>query len=272
MPRPVAVVTGASAGIGREIARVLAADFDLVLTARRESDLRDLAAELVPTTCHIVPTDLAAAGGPGALVAAVAAAGLTPEVLVNNAGFGDLGPFAAADQDKLLRMIQVNVTALTELTGRFLPGMLARGRGRILNVGSVAGFQPGPLMAVYYATKAYVNSFSEAIASEVAGTGVTVTCLCPGPTRSGFAAVAGMEATNLFTVGSVADAGAVAAAGVRAMLRGRPLVVTGFRNRLLLFAERFVPRSWVIRAVRWMQQKRRPARSVIRGGSRRQAE
>jgi uncharacterized protein len=254
--RPVALVTGASAGIGRELARVLAADHDLILTARREAELRALAAELAPAVCHVIPTDLAGPAGPKALFDAVAATGLTADVLVNNAGFGDIGPFAGADPAKMLRMIQVNVTALTELTGLFLPGMRTRGRGRILNVGSVAGFQPGPYMAVYYATKAYVNSFSEALSEELRGSGVTVTCLAPGPTRSEFAAVAGMPG-NHFTVGSVADARSVAEAGVRAMKRGKRLVVPGFRNRLLVFAERFVPRGLVIRAVGWMQGRRR---------------
>ncbi len=256
-PRPVALVTGASAGIGREIARLLAPNHDLVLTARREPELRSLAAELTPAACHVFPADFADPGSPRRLFDAIASAGLAVDVLVNNAGFGDLGPFAEADPGKMLRMIQVNVTALTELTGLFLPGMLARGNGRILNVGSVAGFQPGPLMAVYYATKAYVNSFSEALWSELRGTGVTVTCLAPGPTRSEFAAAAGMEATKHFTVGSVADSRPVAEAGVRAMLRGKRLVVTGFRNKLLLFAERFAPRGLVIRAVKWMQNRRR---------------
>jgi short-subunit dehydrogenase len=254
--RPIALVTGASAGIGREIARVLASDHDLVITARREPELRALASELAHTTVHIVPLDLTDAGGPRRLHESVAALGLRVDVLVNNAGFGDLGPFVKADPARMLRMIQLNVAALTELTGLYLPEMLARKQGRILNVGSVAGFQPGPLMAVYYATKAYVNSFSEALSYEVAGSGVTVTCLCPGPTRSEFATVAGMAQSNLFTVGSVADAHSVAVAGVRGMKRGKRLVITGLRNQLLLFGERFVPRSWVIRAVQWMQQKR----------------
>ncbi len=254
--RPVALVTGASAGIGRELARVLAADHDLILTARRETELRTLATELAPAQCHILPIDLSEATGPRALCDAIGSANLSVNVLVNNAGFGDLGPFAEADLGKMLRMIQVNVTALTELTGLFLPGMRQRGEGRILNVGSVAGFQPGPLMAVYYATKAYVNSFSEALTHELAGSGVTVTCLAPGPTTSEFAAVAGMDATKLFTVGSVADARSVAEAGVRGMMRGKRMVVTGFRNRFLLFAERFVPRGLVIRSVHAMQAKR----------------
>lgn len=255
--RPVALITGASAGIGKELARVLSADHDLILTARREPELRALATELANTSCRVCPIDLANPNGPRLLFDAVAEMELTVDVLVNNAGFGDLGPFAVADLGKMLRMIQVNVTALTELTGFFLPGMIARQRGRVLNVGSVAGFQPGPFMAVYYATKAYVNSFSEALSYEVAGTGVTVTCLCPGPTHSEFAVAAGMEQTNLFTVGSVADAHSVAVAGVRAMQRGKRLIVTGFRNRVLLFGERFLPRGLVIRAVQWMQSRRR---------------
>jgi short-subunit dehydrogenase len=255
--RPVALVTGASVGIGREIARILAAEHDLILVARRENELRQLANELACTTCHIFATDLADPAAPRMIFDRVSLAGVQVEVLVNNAGFGDLGPFAEADLAKMLRMIQVNVTALTELTGLFLPAMRARGHGRIMNVGSVAGFQPGPLMAVYYATKAYVNSFSEALTSELAGTGVSVTCLAPGPTRSEFAAVSGMHATRHFTLGSVADALPVAEAGVRGMRRGKRMVIPGWRNRLMLFGERFAPRGLVIRVVKWMQMKRR---------------
>jgi len=256
--RPVALVTGASAGIGKELARALARDHDLILSARRVEELTALAAELKAahgTTCHVLPADLADPHGPRHLFDATTAAGLAVDVLVNNAGFGDHGPFADADLAKLLRMIQVNVTALTELTGLFLPGMRARGRGRLLNVGSVAGFQPGPLMAVYYATKAYVVSLSEALANELSGTGVTVTCLCPGPTHSEFRAVAGIR--QGFSVAKAMDTRAVAEAGVRGMRRGKRLVIPGFRNRLLIFAERFLPRRVVTAAVRWMQEKRR---------------
>jgi short-subunit dehydrogenase len=256
----VALVTGASAGIGKEIARVLAADHDLVLTARRGDELNALAAELrqsLGATCHVVPADLAVPAAPRQLFDAASAAGLSIDVLVNNAGFGHIGPFADADPGRMLKMIQVNVAALTELTGLFLPGMRTRGRGRILNVGSVAGFQPGPIMAVYYATKAYVNSFSEALWEELRGTGVTVTCLAPGPTTSEFGAVSGMDATKMFTVGKVMAARPVALAGVRGMKRGDRMVVTGLRNKLLLFLERFAPRGVVLRIVRWMQEKRR---------------
>jgi short-subunit dehydrogenase len=262
--RPVALVTGASAGIGTELARILAADHDLVLAARRGEQLHALADELKRlhgTTCRVIPTDFADPAAPRKLFDAVAAANLTVDVLVNNAGFGDLGPFARADLANALRMIQVNVTALVELTGLFLPGMAARNRGRILNVGSVAGFQPGPLMATYYATKAFVNSFSEALHSELRGTGVSVTVLCPGPVATEFASVAGFGAGSMFSPGRALTARAVAAAGVRGLMAGRRMVVPGLRNRLMLFAERFVPRGAVIRAVKWVQgQRSEPSR------------
>lgn len=255
--RPVALITGASAGIGKELARILAADHDLILTARREAELNALAAELAPTKCHVIAADLADPAAPRKLFDAVTAAGLTVDVLVNNAGFGDLGPFADADLSKMLRMIQVNVAALTELTGLFLPGMRTRRNGRILNLGSVAGFQPGPLMAVYYATKAFVNSFSEALSNELEGSGVTVTCLCPGPTKSEFRDIAGVGGTKAFSESGVAETKPVAEAGIRAMRRGKRLVITGFRNKFLIFMERFVSRGMVIRAVRRLQEKRR---------------
>ena len=259
-PRPMALVTGASAGIGKELARVLARDHDLILSARRGDELNALAAELRAAhgaTCHVVTADLADPAGPRRLYDAVGAVTPALDVLVNNAGFGDLAPFADASLPKLLTMIQVNVTALTELTGLFLPGMRGRGRGRVLNVGSVAGFQPGPLMGVYYATKAYVNSLSQALANELAGSGVTVTCLCPGPTDTEFAAVSGMQTTKVFSVGHRMTARAVAEAGVAGMRLGRVLVTPGFRNKLLVSLQRFAPRSTVVGVVRWMQEKRR---------------
>jgi short-subunit dehydrogenase len=258
MTRPLALVTGASAGIGKEIARVLAADHDLILSARRADELNALAAELTAAgaACQVVPADLADPAAPQLLFDAVAAGGRPLDVLVNNAGFGDFGFFAAADLAKLLRMVQVNCTALTELTHRFLPGMVERKQGRVLNVGSVAGFQPGPLMAVYYATKGYVNSLSQALSNELAGTGVTVTCLCPGPTRTEFAAAAGRKEKQSFSVAQRLTARDVAEVGVAAMRRGTPVVVPGLGNKLLIAAERVLPRGAVVRAVRWMQQKR----------------
>lgn len=257
--RPVALVTGASAGIGTELARLLARDHDLVLTARRVEPLQALADELKRAhgaTCHVLPADLAAPGAARELVDSVRAAGLTLDVLVNNAGFGDLGAFATADLGKALRMVQVNVTALTELTALVLPGFVERGRGRVLNVGSIAGFQAGPFMAVYYATKAYVNSLSEALHSELLGTGVTVTVLCPGPVATEFAAAAGVPTGRVFSVGQAMDPRAVAEAGVRAVMTGRRMVVPGWRNKLMLFLERCAPRGVVIRAVKWMLRRR----------------
>jgi len=257
--KPIALVTGASAGIGMELARLLAVDHDLILTARRGDQLHALAAEVKQAhnaTCHVFPVDLGDPRSPRQLFDAITAAGFTVDVLVNNAGFGDLGSFAQADLAKALRMIQVNITALTELTGLFLPLMVARKRGRILNVGSVAGFQAGPLMAVYYATKAYVNSFSEALHSELRRTGVTVTVLCPGPVATEFAQVAGMQTTRAFSAGQPMSARAVAEAGLRALHAGRRMVVPGWRNRLMLFLERITPRGVVIRVVKWMMQRR----------------
>lgn len=257
--RPVALVTGASAGIGTELARLLAVDHNLILVARRGDQLRTLAEELKQShgaTSHVFPFDFAESDAPLSLFNAVAGAGLTVDVLVNNAGFGHLSRFAQADLATMLRMIQVNVSALTELTGLFLPQMLARNRGSILNVGSIAGFQPGPLMAVYYATKAYVNSFSEALSSELSRTGVRVTVLCPGPVATEFAATAGMQKTRAFSAGQAMSARAVAESGLRAMRSGKRMVVPGWRNKLMLFLERFTPRAGVIAAVKWMMKKR----------------
>jgi short-subunit dehydrogenase len=190
-------------------------------------------------------------------VEAAADRGMAVDVLVNNAGFGDWGLFGRADLERQLTMIQVNVIALTELTRRLLPGMISRRRGRILNVSSTAGFAPGPLMAVYYATKAYVLSFSEAIANELSGTGITVTALCPGPTRTGFAATAGVTGSNLFGTPNVMAMEPVAEAGYRGMMRGRAVVVPGLANKLLLFVIRLSPR-WAVRKVtRWFQEGRK---------------
>jgi short-subunit dehydrogenase len=254
--RPVALVTGASAGIGRELARLLAADHALILSARREAELNALAAELAPAPCMVVPADLADRNGVARLTEQISAAGWPVDVLVNNAGFGDVGPFDRADREKLLRMIQVNVAAFTDLLTRVLPEMKQRGRGRILNVGSVAGFQPGPYMAAYYATKAYVNSLSQALASELEGTGITVTCLCPGPTESEFAAIAGFEEKSAFSVSARMTARQVAIAGLRGLKRGKWLVIPGWQNRLLIALQRVVPRRVVIRAAKWMLGKR----------------
>jgi short-subunit dehydrogenase len=170
--------------------------------------------------------------------------------LVNNAGYGLSGSFASTDEATELGMIQLNIGALTALTKGVLPGMLARGHGRILNVASTAGFQPGPFAAVYSATKAYVVSFSEALAEELAGTGVTVTTLAPGPTATGFAARANMQRSRLFRPGTTMTAQAVAAAGYSGLKRGRRLVVPGVLNKIQLQSLRISPRPWVAKIAR----------------------
>ena len=255
---PVALVTGSSAGIGREITRVLAArGYDLILVARRRKALEELASELASAfgvISYVIPIDFGDSASPSRLAAEVAAKRFELEVLVNNAGFGDVGPFADADLAKLLAMVQVNVLAVTELTRLILPSMRKHGRGKILNVGSTAGFQPGPLMAVYYATKAYVNSWSEALANELAGTGITVTILNPGPTESEFAAVSRMANTRLLKSRKMMTGRSVAEAGVRGMMRGQPVVIPGVQNKLMVFGERLLPRSWVVKIVRRLNE------------------
>jgi short-subunit dehydrogenase len=246
-----AIVTGASSGIGLELARLLARDgHDVVLVARSEERLAALAGEL--PGARSLPLDLSDPAAPAKLEAEVPSA----DVLVNNAGVGTYGPFAAADLGRTMAMIQLNVSALTELTHRYLPGMIERGAGRVLNVASTAAFQPGPLMAVYYATKAYVLSFSEAVGEELRGTGVTVTALCPGPTASGFQAEAAMESSRLVAGRRLPSSAAVAEAGYKAMLAGKPVAVVGIQNRILAGSVRLAPRSVVRRVVRFLQEPR----------------
>jgi short-subunit dehydrogenase len=258
--RPLALVTGASGGIGAEIARVLAGNgHDLVLVARSGARLAAFAEELSGAHgigARALAADLAQGEEPERLARSIASEGSDVDVLVNNAGFGLHGPFVRTDGARELEMIQLNVVALTRLTKLLLPGMVARGRGRVLNVASTAAFAPGPFMAVYYATKAYVVSLSEALAEEVRGTGVTVTALCPGATRTAFAGTAGMEDSALFRQGVVMDAPTVARAGVAGMMAGRALVVPGLANKALVASLRVTPRSVVRRVTRRMQDQR----------------
>ncbi|MBI4022687.1 SDR family oxidoreductase [Candidatus Berkelbacteria bacterium] len=254
-----ALVTGASSGIGLELARILAAEgHDLVLVARRREQLEEIARDLETQYAihvRVISADLADQRAVESVVQQLKAAKVEIDILINNAGFGDYGPFAQSDRAKQLGMIDVNVRALTELTHHLLPGMVARKRGRILNVASTAAFQPGPLMAVYYATKAYVLSFSEAIAEEVRGTGVTVTTLCPGPTQSEFQSSSRMEESRLVADRKLPTAAEVAQFGYRALLAGRPIAIHGWLNTLIPFAIRFLPRAWVVRAVAQAQAR-----------------
>jgi short-subunit dehydrogenase len=260
--RRTALVTGASGGIGLELARLFArGGHDLALVARSEGALRELAETLSRehgVRAIALPADLADPSTPPALAAALRERSLRVDVLVNNAGYGLNGPFAETNLARELAMIQVNVTAVTHLTKLFLTDMLAHRTGKILNVASTAAFVPGPGMAVYYATKAYVLSFSEALAEELRGTGVTVTALCPGPTRTGFQATAGAESANLFQGGGVMDQATVARAGYDALMKGKAVVVPGLRNRLQVESARLAPRSFVRRLVRRMNA---PART-----------
>lgn len=242
---PAALITGASTGLGREFALLCAREgYDVILVARSVPQLETLAIEIRRETNRhaiVLGCDLSEPGAARAVFADASRAGLIVDVLINNAGFGLLGKFWELDSDQQSRMIHLNVTALTDLTRLFLPGMIERRRGRILNVSSTAAFQPGPLMAVYYATKAYVISFSHAIYNEAKDFGVAVTCLCPGPTKTEFAERAQMNATKLFSSGMAMSAAEVAAIGMRALKRGRPLVIAGRMNRLGAFLTRFAP-------------------------------
>jgi short-subunit dehydrogenase len=248
MPSETVLITGASSGIGLELARLFAADrSDLVLVARRRERLDELADELVKrhgTAVRVLDADLADPQSPVRLFERLAQDQVTIDVLVNNAGFGAHGRFAELNLERQTQMVQVNVLAATLLARLFLPGMLARGRGGILNVASTAAFQPGPYMAVYYATKAYLLSLSEALADEVRGKGVIISCLAPGPTATGFAAAADMTESLLFKYAGMTGA-QVARIGHAGFRAGRPLVIPGVMNRIGAFSVRFAPRRLV---------------------------
>lgn len=238
-----ALITGASAGLGVEFARLFVRDgHELILVARRRERMEALAKELSPAKVRIVEMDL---GEPGAGQRLFEAVGnVQIDFLVNNAGFGSNGHFESLSLPNELKMIDLNVRALTELCHFLLPGMKSRGFGKILNVGSVAGFQPGPYMATYYATKAYVNSFSQALSEELASTGVTCTLLAPGATVTEFAKTAKLEKSELFR-SAASDAASVANDGYQAMMSGKTMVISGLRNKTLVEAQRLAPRSLI---------------------------
>lgn len=248
--RPLALVTGASSGIGADLARELVRHgHDVVLTARRAPELEALAAELrgFGVVATVMPKDLSIPGAARELAREIEARAMRIDVLINNAGFGDAGPFVHEDPDRIDAMLQLNVAALTALTRAFLPAMVARRHGRVMLVSSTAAFQPGPNMAAYCASKAYVLSLGEALARELRGTGVTLTTLCPGATHSGFAAESGAESLPLFSSRLVPkmSAASVARAGYDAMMRGKPVLVTGVVNKLVAFSGRVFPRAVV---------------------------
>lgn len=257
--RPAALVTGASSGIGLELARLFARDgHDLVLVARSETKLAELAQELERAhrvRATVIVADLARPHAAAEVARRLESLGIAVDILVNNAGYGLFGPFAGTPLAAELDMIQVNIVAPTELTKLLLPAMLARRSGKIMNVASTAAFQPGPLMAVYYATKAYVLHFTEALAEELAGTGVVVSALCPGPTRSGFQAAAGLEVSKMIHGRRLPAAAAVARAGYEGLMRGRRVVVPGLANNFLALVVRILPRRAVTAAVHRYQAK-----------------
>ncbi|MFL5319497.1 MAG: SDR family NAD(P)-dependent oxidoreductase [Myxococcaceae bacterium] len=248
--RPLALITGGSGGIGFELAKLFAGDnYDLVIAARNEQKLQQAAAELTSRFKVKVDTfsvDLADVDGPGELASAMGGRIDELTALVNNAGYGMQGPFLKTDIDVEVKMVQTNITSLMQLTKLAAPGMVKRGSGYILNVGSTAGFQPGPNMAVYYASKAFVNSFSQALGAELKGTGVKVSCLCPGPVETDFQARANFAAGKLFKMkAAIVPASEVALEAYRGMKDGKSIVIPGFVNKLGNFGQRFLSRDAV---------------------------
>jgi len=255
----VALITGASSGIGLEFARHHAAlEQDLVLVARSTTRLIEIKKELEQKfgiQVYIIPKDLSIPDASLEVFEEVSKQGIQVDFLINNAGFGDFGFFHDAEWDKQEMMINLNILSLTHLTHLFLPQMVSRKSGKILNVASTAAFQPGPLMAVYYATKHYVLAFSEAIANELAETGVTVTTLCPGPTESGFQSAASIEESKLVKGKKLPTSKEVAVYGYKSMMRGRGVAIPGSMNKIMAASIRFTPRNLVTNIVRKMQEK-----------------
>jgi short-subunit dehydrogenase len=259
-PSQTALVTGASSGIGLELAKVLARHgYDLVLVARKRDALEAVAGQIegqYDVKAHVFAADLRRREAPEAIWDFLRNEAIPVTVLINNAGFGLGGEFADTELTRELEMIQVNIAALTHLTKLFLPAMIKAKSGRVLNVASTAAFQPGPLMAVYYATKAYVLSFSEALAEELRNTGVTVTALCPGPTRTEFASEAGVTNSRLFSLFGAADATDVAEYGFRAMMEGTRVAIPGIKNKIVAQVNRISPRAITAKVVRIAKQNR----------------
>jgi short-subunit dehydrogenase len=256
--RPLALVTGASGGIGEAFARELAGrGYDLALAARSAEKLEALAGELRQhgAAAHVFPADLGTADGPSKLMQAVHKAGLTVDLLVNNAGFGDLEPFDRADAGKLTEMIDLNVRALTGLSHAVTPGLIARGRGGIINIASTAAFLPGPGMATYYATKAFVLSLSEALHVEMKPKGVTVTAVCPGPTWSGFQEKADMEGSKLLKASRMMTPDAVARIGMDGYEKKKRVVITGVSNKITIAIAKLTPKTLLMKAVSGLQEK-----------------
>ncbi len=254
--KPTALITGASGGIGLELARIFGRErHNLVLVARSEGRLNELANELhhqYGAATKVVAKDLNEAAAPDELFADLQQAGITVDVLVNNAGFANYGRFDEISLEKDLSLLQLNIVALTHLTKLFIEPMVARKSGKIMNVASTASFQPGPLMTTYYASKAYVLFFSEGLAAEYKDLGITVTALCPGPTKTGFQSRANMEVSRLVQ-GGLMPVEAVAEAGFKGLMAGKTVVIPGLFNKVGSLLPRFVPRDMAARLVMNMQ-------------------
>lgn len=248
MAKETALITGASSGIGMGLAKLFAADgSDLVLVARREDRLNKLAQELKSEhgiEVHVLPKDLSKKSAPKEIFTHLNKEKIQIDVLVNNAGFGSKGTIAELDTDLQMDMVQVNASALTHLTSLFLPGIVERGHGGILNVGSLAGFQPGPNLAVYFATKAYVLSFTEALAEEISNPNIKISCLAPGPVKTEFGEKSDLEDSLLFKI-SLMEMAPVVKAGYQGFRRGKTIVIPGLKQQIVPFLNRFTPRLLV---------------------------
>ncbi|MBI5223163.1 SDR family oxidoreductase [Candidatus Micrarchaeota archaeon] len=255
-----ALITGPTSGIGYELARIFANNgFDLILVGRNREKLEKVASELknTETNCDIIVSDLVGKEAAIGVFEETRKKRLDVDILVNNAGFGLYGEFSKTDIDKEIEMIELNIVTLTTLTKLFLPQMIARKSGKILNLASTAAFQPGPLMAVYYATKAYVLHFSEAIAEELKETGVSVTALCPGPTETGFQKEAKMDnSVEVLRKENVMDAKTVAKVGYDALISRKVIAVAGLKNKITAELVRIAPRSIVRKIVKKIQESK----------------
>lgn len=253
-----ALITGATSGIGLELSRIFAQQgFNLVLTARNEKRLEDIDRELsnqYSIQCETIAIDLSLASAPQSIAEHLQCKSIHVDILVNNAGFNEYGLFTETDLSRELEMIQLNVASLTGLTKLLLPGMTARKYGRILNVGSTGSFAPGPFNAVYCATKAYILSFTEALAEELKGSGVTATALCPGATKTEFARRANMEDSRIFQ-GYLLNARKVAEEGYNALMKGQTVVIPDCRYKLMISSLRLVPRKCVARIAKNLMKR-----------------
>lgn len=255
------LITGATGGLGTEFSHSYAQrGSTLILVGRSDDKLSALQQELrarYGIAVHTITIDLIEPHAAQTVFKATQERGLRVDVLINNAGFGDYGPFITSNLEKQQNMVELNCKVLMELAHHFASGMVARGSGRIINVCSIASFQPGPLMSVYYATKAFALSLSEAMAEELRGTGVTVTALCPGPVKTGFEAAANLESSQLFQNLTVAEPHDVVHSAVAAADKGRAICIPGIKNKLTIFGERLMPRFAVRRFVHAIQAARR---------------